>query len=187
MSRMSEIAERFRRRAASFTERVEAVPADRWDSPSPCEGWTALDVVRHMVGNVDMFFGLVGRERSPGPDVADAPAAVWGVARDAMQVGLDDPELAGQEYDGAFGRMTFEQGVDSFLSFDLVVHTWDLARATGLDERLDPTDVHDVFESAKSMDTGGALRTDGVCGPELAPPSGAGEQEQMLAFLGRAV
>ena len=38
---MSESIERYERTAAGFDQRVSAVPADKWDAPSPCEGWTA--------------------------------------------------------------------------------------------------------------------------------------------------
>ena len=44
---MSEVAERYRRAAAAFTERVRAVPVGGWERPAPCEGWVARDVVRH--------------------------------------------------------------------------------------------------------------------------------------------
>ena len=55
---MSEIADRYRKRAAGLNERVEAVPADQWGSQSPCEDWTARDVVRHVVDTSAMFLGL---------------------------------------------------------------------------------------------------------------------------------
>ena len=42
-------AERFRRMAGRFTDRVHEVPSDAWDNPEPCAGWVARDVVRHMV------------------------------------------------------------------------------------------------------------------------------------------
>ena len=42
---MSDIAERYARVTTRFTDRVRAVPAGAWDNPSPCEGWTARDVV----------------------------------------------------------------------------------------------------------------------------------------------
>ncbi|MGH9187793.1 MAG: TIGR03086 family metal-binding protein [Acidimicrobiales bacterium] len=182
---MSEIGVRFRRLAAGFTDRVEAVPDNRWESPSPCEGWTARDVVRHMVDNCTMFFGLVERELAPGPSVEQDPVAAWASARDAMQAGLDDPEVAGLEYEGMFARSTFETSVDRFLGWDLVVHAWDLARAAGLDERLDPELVHEVFEATKPM--GDVLRSSGAFGPKLDPPEGADEQATLLAFLGRKV
>lgn len=45
----SELADRYRTVAGDFTRRVEAVPPEKWQSPAPCEGWQAVDVVRHLV------------------------------------------------------------------------------------------------------------------------------------------
>lgn len=177
------VADRFRLLAAAFTARVDAVPPDRWESPSPCEGWAARDVVRHMVGNVDMFFGMIGRSRPAGPSVDDDPAGAWAAARDAMQAALDDPDVAGAEYDGMFGRTTLEQSVDRFMAVDLVVHSWDLARAVGGDECLDPDEVHRVYEELQPMDD--MLRAPNAFGPKLDAPEGADEQGRLLAFLGR--
>src|SRR6266581_7179456 len=120
---MTEISDRFRRRAAAFTDRVEAVPDDRWDDPSPCEGWVARDIVRHMVENAQRFYAFVDRELPPGPSAADDPKGAWAHARDAMQAGLDDPAIATHEYDGQMGKGTFEQGVDRFAGPDLVIHS----------------------------------------------------------------
>ena len=79
VSAVSEIAERYRRVAAGFTERVEAVPADRWTSASPCEGWDARAVVRHVVDAHGLFEGMVGRSLGDIPSVDDDPAG--GVGR----------------------------------------------------------------------------------------------------------
>jgi uncharacterized protein (TIGR03086 family) len=182
---VTEIADRFRRRSAAFTERVDAVPDDAWDNPSPCKDWVARDIVDHMVKNAHLFYSLVGRELPPGPSVADDPAAAWAYARDAIQGGLDDPEIAQLEYDGQMGRGTFESGVDRFGSPDVVIHTWDLARAAHLDERLDAADVHAVYESMRGL--GEVLRTSGAFGPAVEPPAGADEQTRLLAFCGRRV
>lgn len=182
---MSEIADRHRKLAAAFTARVEAVPAQRWDNPSPCEGWTARDVVGHVIDVAHMYFQLIGHEQPRGPSVHDDPVAAWATTRDAVQAALEDPVVATTEYDGQFGRKSFEAGIDQLLCFDLLVHAWDLARATGLDERLDPAEVRAAFEMAKPMDD--MLRTPGVCGPKVEPPAGADEQTRLLAFLGRTV
>jgi len=66
-----------------------------------------------------------------------------------------------------------------------VVHSWDLARATGGDEQLDPAEVHKVFEALRPL--GDKLRSPGAFGPAVDPPKGADEQTELLAFLGRAV
>jgi uncharacterized protein (TIGR03086 family) len=120
----------------------------------------------------------------PGPSVDDDPVGAWTNARDAVQRALDDPAVAGAEYDGFTGRATLAQGIDRFICNDLVVHTWDLARAAGLDERLDPDDVRAVAEGFHGFDEA-MLRSPGVCAPEVDVALTADDQTKLLAFLGR--
>ncbi|GAA0741789.1 maleylpyruvate isomerase N-terminal domain-containing protein [Dactylosporangium roseum] len=46
---MSGPAEEHRTVAGRFTELVRGAAPDGWDRPSPCPGWAARDVVRHLV------------------------------------------------------------------------------------------------------------------------------------------
>jgi len=176
-------ADRYRQLTAGFTARVESVPDDRWASQSPCEKWTARDVVRHMVTTSGFFFGLVGRSMPAGPSVDDDPGAAWAAARDAVQAGLEDPEMASLEFDGFAGPQTFEQAINRFVCADVLVHTWDLARAAGLDERLDAGAVHEIFEAMKPMEE--MMRSSGEFGERVDVPDDADEQTRLLAFLGR--
>lgn len=180
---MSDIADRYRRLAGAFTGTVAAVPADRWESPSPCEQWTARDVVRHVVDTHGMFLGLVGRELDAIPPVDDDPLAAWCAARDAVQGDLDDPARAGATFQGWRGPSTFAEAIGRFICFDQIIHRWDIARAVGLDERIDPVDVSLAFELVAYY--GDDLRRPGVCGAALEPPPGADEQTRLLAVLGR--
>jgi uncharacterized protein (TIGR03086 family) len=180
---MSEIAERYRRRSDRFAARIAAVPPDRWQNPSPCEGWTALDVVRHVVDSQARFLALVGRETGPVPEVADDPAGAWDAVRSVVQADLEDPDRATAEYEGRFGRGTFEQAVDRFGTTDLVVHAWDLARATGQDDRIDPEDVRHVMAATAALDD--SMRGPKTFRPPVEVPDNADEQTRMLAFLGR--
>jgi uncharacterized protein (TIGR03086 family) len=179
------VAERYRTVTAGFTQRAEQVPADRWESPSPCAGWTARDVVRHCVDVSAMFLGMVGEQVPPGPSVDDEPAAAWRNASDAVQRALDDPAVATKEYDGIAGRMTFEQGISTFIVGDVLVHTWDLARAAGLDERLDAAEVHRMWESTQALPDDSFLRTPTIFGAKVDAPGDADEQTKYLAFTGR--
>ena len=180
---MKAISDRYRRLASGITDKIAQVPAQKWTAQSPCPDWTALDVVRHLTETPGMFFGLVGEASPDVPPVDDDPLAAWVVARDATQAALDDPAIATREYDGFMGKSTFEKGVDQFICTDLIVHGWDLARAAGLDERIDPQDLAAVRTAMAPM--GDNLRSPRAFGPEVEVPPDADEQTKLLAFLGR--
>jgi uncharacterized protein (TIGR03086 family) len=181
---MTEIADRYRRNSALFTSRVEQVPADRWGAQTPCEEWTARDVVRHVVDGSGLFLGFVGEQMPAGPSVDDDPLGAWTNARDTIQAGLDDESIATREFDGFSGRSTFEEGVNRFLCADLLIHSWDLSRAAGLDETLPVDEVRTTMAGMHGFDEK-LMRTPGVFGPAVEPPAGADDQTKLLAFLGR--
>ena len=181
---MSDIADRYDRLAADFAATVDAVPADRWTSPSPCEGWTARDVVAHIIDNHRLFEEFVGRSLDDVPPVEDDPGAAFAAARAVVSRHLHDPDAAGASFEGqVFGHMTFAGAIDRFLASDLVIHRWDLARAAGLDVTLPADEVARVRADAEGF--GDTLRSPGAFGPEVPAPEGADEQTRLLAFLGR--
>jgi uncharacterized protein (TIGR03086 family) len=181
---MSEQAERYRTVADGFTRRVEGVPEGRWDDPAPCEGWVARDVVRHVVEWMPGFFqgALVVDASAPSPD--DDPVGAWRALDAAFRAGLVDPDLVGREIETAAGTHAFEVAVDTFCTGDLLVHTWDLARATGQDEALDATEVHRNLEGMLSFDED-LLRNSGHYGPRVEVPADADEQTRLIAYTGR--
>ena len=190
---MTAIATRFERVATAFTARVEAVPADAWERPAPCEGWVARDVVRHLVEwlpGPGFLLGAFGVEVGPIPSVETDPPAAWAVVREAIQRALDDPSCASRVEDcGPPGRLSLEAAVDMTCTPDVLIHTWDLARATGLDERLDPREVHHLLAGIDAMppDVDEAMRGSGHYGPRVVVPDDADEQTRLLAFMGREV
>ena len=181
---MSEISERYRKVAAGFTRRVTAVPEDAWDHPAPCEGWVARDVVGHLVDWLPgFFFATWDVDLPPHPSVAEDPVAAWKVLDATIQAALDDPSVAGQERETRMGRASFADTIDMICTPDVLIHTWDLARAAGLDERLDPDEVHRFASGIEPMDE--ILRASGHYGPRTPVPDDADEQTWLLAFLGR--
>ncbi len=181
---MSGPAERFRRHAATFTDRVRQVPPDAWANPAPPEGWNARDVVRHLVEWIPGVWSRnAGIDLPEGPSVDDDPVGAWLALRDGLQAMLDDPEVATREVDMPMGRVTVEQAVDMICTSDVFLHTWDLARATGLDETLDPDEVHALLVGMEPMDD--LLRSSGHYGPRVEVPADADEQTKLLAFIGR--
>jgi uncharacterized protein (TIGR03086 family) len=182
---MTNTADEYRTNAADFNARVEAVPADAWENQSPCADWKARDVVRHVVDTSGMFLGFIDQKLPPAPSVDEDPVAAWHSARDTIQAALDDPATASKEYDGFAGKSTFEQGVQKFLGADLIVHTWDLARATGGDETIDPKKAEAMLESLEPMDK--MMRQPGAFDEKIDPPQADDPATRLLNFVGRKV
>ncbi|HEV2759748.1 MAG TPA: TIGR03086 family metal-binding protein [Acidimicrobiales bacterium] len=181
---MSQSAERYRKIAGQFTDRVRNVPVGAWDDPAPWAGWVARDVVRHLVEWVPGFFESYVGISLPTPATVDTdPSGAWVTLSDGIQALLDDPVVAAREFDGPMGRMSVEQAVDMIVTSDVLLHTWDLARATGQDETLDPQEVHRMFESMEPLDD--VLRNSGHYGPRVEVPDDADEQSKLIAFIGR--
>lgn len=178
-------ADRYRRLAGVLTERIQAVPPQKWDIPSTCDGWTVRDVVRHLIDTERSSLAPVGLSISDGPSVDDDPAAAWIHTRDGMQEILDDPARADLEYDGHFGRTNLASSMGSFYSLDLIVHAWDIAHPTGLDDAIADQDLDFVVGFIEQM--GENIRMDGVCGPAVEVPESADRQARVLAQLGRRV
>ena len=87
---MSEVAQHWRTVAGRFTERAEAVPADAWANPSPCAGWTARDIVGHLVGWVPPFLESGAGITIDGiPAVDTDPATAWAHLNHNIQAILD--------------------------------------------------------------------------------------------------
>jgi uncharacterized protein (TIGR03086 family) len=180
---MTEISERYRKIAGEFTQRVREVPADAWDNPAPCDGWVARDVVRHLVEWVPGFFSASDVRFPPAPSVDEDPVAAWQAINDTLQSALDSPDLAAHEFEMRMGRVRVDQAIAQFCIGDVLVHTWDLARATGLDESLDPAEVRSMFAGMEPLDE--MLRQSGQFGPRVAVPDDADEQTKLIAFTGR--
>ena len=115
----------------------------------------------------------------------DSLVKAWHDTKAEMEEVLADPARAEQTVPGMAGPMPFEQMIARFICADLLIHTWDLARAAGLDEKLNQEAVAHAYEGMKPMDDN--IRVPGAFGPKVEPPEGADLQTQFLCFLGRQV
>jgi uncharacterized protein (TIGR03086 family) len=178
-------ADEHRRIAGAFTVTVEGIAPEGWDLPAPVDGWVARDVVGHLVGWFPAFLeGSVGIALPAGPPVADDPAGAWRTQTVAVQALLDDPDTAAREHDlPHIGRMPLGQAIDMIYTGDVFLHRWDLARATGQDETLDPEKCAAMLEGMLPMDD--ALRQSGQYGPRVEVADDADVQTKLLAFIGR--
>ncbi len=182
---MSGPADEHRRIAGDFTATVAGVAPEDWDRPAPVEGWAARDVVGHLVGWFPAFLqGATGIELPPGPSVAEDPAGAWRSQAAAVQSLLDEPETAERVYElPHIGTMPLQQAIDMIYTGDVFLHRWDLARATGQDETLDPVKCAAMLEGMLPMDE--ILRQSGQYGPKVEVPEDADVQTRLLGFIGR--
>src|ERR671916_2029842 len=179
----SDPAELHRQVAAAFTARVEG--ATDWDAPAPVAGWRARDVVGHLV---EWFPGFLasgaGITLRPGPSVAEDPVGAWRTHSDQVQALLEDPATQDRVLSNPhIGELPLGPAVSQFYTADVFMHTWDLARATGQDENLDPGLCAELLAGMEPMEE--ALRSSGQYGPRVAVPEDADVQTRMLAFIGR--
>jgi len=177
-------AERFRRVAGTFTLRAREVSADAWENPAPCAGWTARDVVRHLVEWVPSVIGRADIVFPAAPSVDEEPCEAWQALADTLQAALDDPNVAARTFDaGPPGELTVEAAIGMLVVGDVLIHTWDLATAAGLDDHLDPVVVTDMLRGIEPLDE--ALRNSGHYGPRVVVSDTADDQTKLIAFTGR--
>jgi uncharacterized protein (TIGR03086 family) len=174
-------AERHRQIAGQFTEKVRATR--NWDAPTPVAGWTARDVVGHLIDWLPSFVAA-----GAGIDLVragvDDPVAAWQVQADAVQALLDDPATSGRTLANPHvGELRLDLAIDRFYTVDVFMHTWDLARATGQDDRLDPRFCAELLAGMEPIED--VLRSSGQFGARVPVAREADAQTRLLGFIGR--
>lgn len=154
---------------------LAAIPAARWDAPSPCREWTVREVADHLVDGLGYFAAAVTGER------ADRPAGLLDAYDDVTHrclAAFADPAALAAEHPFGDGTMPGRSIATISLS-EAVVHGWDLATATGLHYEPNPDAVALLQRFAGGPKVEG-LFADPVPVPADAPPFVA-----LLGKLGR--
>lgn len=171
-----------RRATTDFDDVIEEVErVDGWDRPTPCDGWVARDVVTHLADWTPFLLEAVGRD-VPNPD--DPPIERWRYVAASLAAIMSDPAEAATEIEtGPPGRMPIARAISMFVTGDVVVHTWDLARAIDLAVDLDEITLAEQLAGMEPMDA--AIRKSGHFGPRVDVPADASVVDRALAFTGR--
>jgi len=177
---MSDHRDTYQQNADRFTAVLDDLPSSAWTAPSPCAGWTAADVVGHIVDTQRDF--LAKQDVDLGPRPEGDPAELWAAHRDAV-LALDD-EMLHRDYAGFFGPTTIGATLAQFYGFDLVVHRWDVGRAVGRDVRFTDAEMDDAERAVEGF--GEHLYGEGICARPVPVPDGADRQTRLLARLGRS-
>ncbi|VXC00004.1 maleylpyruvate isomerase N-terminal domain-containing protein [Citricoccus sp. K5] len=175
---MNEFAGTWDRHAAPLAEVVHAVTD--WDAASPCEGWSAADVLDHLMQTHRDFVIRHGREI---PLVPGSPAEQWDHHAAAMAALVRDEAFVHTPVDTPFGESTVGQVLLDFYGMDLLVHRWDLATSQGADHRLGEDELAEVDAAVDGY--GEAAYGPGVFNRPAEVPAGASRQQQVLARTGR--
>src|SRR5205823_4609620 len=121
-----------------------AAAAQAWGAASPCEGWTAGDVIDHVNANYRRLAAGLGVE----VDQTGDRAADWAAARDELLGGLSRDGALDTVVDTPAGQMPLGKFLAVFVTTDTLVHTWDIARAVQADEALDEELCRRSYERA---------------------------------------
>lgn len=150
---MSENLRNFTKAIYGMDAVVRRVDSARWDDPSPCEGWSARDVVGHQVGVLRGLTEIVrtGEMALPAPpDDQSDPVGLWNEARDAVLEALDHPGRLQQRGKFWFGEMSVDELI-SVVQWDPLTHAWDVAKAVGLEAHLDEGLAQRSHDTVQSM------------------------------------
>lgn len=180
---MHPIAARYRELAERFGAVADAIETSRWGHPSPCAGWTAADVVDHLVTTQRDFLAGRGLALGPAGEVVTDPPAEWRRHLADVTTILDRTGVGDTTFDGYFGPTTVGDTVVRYYGFDMIVHRWDLARAGGVETTFS-TDELEALESGIEG-FGEHLYMAGICAPAVAVDASASRADRLLGRLGR--
>jgi uncharacterized protein (TIGR03086 family) len=157
--------------------RVEGATT-KLDAPTPCDEWDVRTLMNHMLDTQHYFVGSArGEDVSP-----PSPQPPERLSADPVT----DFERARNETLDTFGEegVIEKTGPALGIAFgDLLLHSWDLARATGQDATMPA----DLAEAAYGMLHGRLTDENrrGAFKPEIAVSPDASAQDKLLAYTGR--
>src|SRR3954464_4360667 len=164
------------------------------DQPTPCPLFTVRDVIAHVGGFAQAFTAAGRKERSdlvehaPTGDPAPLPTD-WRtrIPRDLdtlAEVWRDPSAWEGMTRIAAMDAPA--EMVGATVADEIVVHTWDITRATGRDYPPDPHLIEAAKAFLNAFASPDAPAGDDVpFGPSRPTPSGATSVEEVVALAGR--
>ncbi|MDP8930253.1 MAG: TIGR03086 family metal-binding protein [Actinomycetota bacterium] len=177
------------RSVEGFGQMVRTVRNDQWHAPTPNPGWDVRELVNHLVAEnrwtrplmTGMTIEEVG-DRFEGDLLGDDPRRAWEeAAAEALEAMGAEGAMTRIVHISA-GDVTGEEYALQLFSEHLI-HGWDLARAIGAPDRLDPELVRAAMGWFALKEE--EYRRAGAIGPRPQIPPGADEQTVLLAMFGR--
>jgi len=183
--------------SAGFAGRLRLARPLQWTGPTPCSDWSVRQLVNHVAqGNLNygrLLAGATAAEFLRMRDVdalGDDPVAGFDASARACRAAFTAPGALERVLDHPLGRVPGWQGL-AVRTADTVIHTWDLARAIGADEVLDPSLVlwitdhlGEIYADLPEMPTA-TVTTHRFFAAPLASPADGSLQDRLLRLTGR--
>lgn len=156
-----------------------------WDAPTPVAGWTARDVVWHLVDWVpDVLRDGAGTDLPRRDRAVPDPATDWARFDAGLRAVVDRPEVMAATFAHPMaGTMTVGAAIDMLVTPDVFLHGWDLSRATGQPLTLDADYSAALLAGMEGIEE--ILRSSGHYGARVDVPADADTQTRLVAFIGR--
>jgi len=157
----------FRRASDGFVERAQQISSEHWHAATPCVEWNVRALVNHVAGEYlwlpEMLAGKtvadVG-ERLDGDLLGNEPVQTLINAQRAALAAVEADDALNTTVHLSFGDVPAADYAMQMI-IDSTIHSWDLARAIGADETLDPELVElayiELQKSAEDWRSGGAF------------------------------
>lgn len=182
---MSENLRNFTAAVYGFDAVVQRMPADAWDKPSACEGWSGRDLLSHQcaVLNGVAQVARTGAMAAPkAPDDVSDPTATWNTCRDELLTALDAPGVIQQQGPFWFDAPTVDAMI-GIVQWDPLAHAWDLAQTCGIDACLDEQVAAKSLETILAMQP--MLEESGRIGTPVEVAADAPASVKFLGATGR--
>ena len=169
---------------------VAGIKPDQLDAQTPCAEWNVKQLMNHVIyGTIfieDMFEGKTVAEvgdKYDGDLVGSDPSGAYNAAVESAKAAIAKPGAMEQTVHLSRGDMTGAAYVTSMFT-DVLVHAWDVAKATGQDTVLDPELVSASY--AIMLPRQGSLPVEAF-GTDQEITDSADLQTKLLGLLGRSV
>jgi uncharacterized protein (TIGR03086 family) len=176
---VTEVIERHIRACEGFSE-IVARAEGRWERPSPCTDWDARSIVEHVIGFHDVLL-LRPFNAKPQRPKGD-PIARWAITLTAIRSALGGASTDFAPAERGPSTPDLERLLP-ILTAEALVHTWDLARAVGIDAGLDPGLCKCAYEVVLPNEK--QLRESGMFGLPIPVSDDSDAATKLIAFLGR--
>jgi uncharacterized protein (TIGR03086 family) len=198
MTTFDGLIERFVLSSKEFERRLLPLRPEEWTRPTPCTEWNVRQLVNHMTrGNLNYVGLLLGGTSAEFLQLRDVDA----LGTDPIEAYTQSVQECAEKFsrpgamqrllDYPLGRVTGQQAL-AVRTTDSTIHTWDLARAVGADDSLQPSLVKWIDDNLDQIYAGLAetpVATETThrffAAPDGTPAHNASRQDQMLHRMGR--